>query len=134
MTSAAGRSGRICGCTHCRSRRKHRCRLAATAPYGCSGCAAHERARPARNADLEQNLAVERALAHRVIAVVGAIERVVGPHVHAVGATEYALAPRLEEVAVAVEHAHRMFAAVEHIDAILAVDADRADVAEFPAC
>ena len=74
-----------------------------------------------------------RAFAHGVVAVVGAIELVVGVDVHAVRAAEQAFAPAREEIAVAVEHDHRMLAAVEDIDAVLAVDGDRGDVVERPA-
>ena len=96
------------------------------------GLAAEERRRFAGNADLEQHLAVERALAHGVVAVVGAIDGVVWPHVDAVRAMESALAPRFDEVALAVEHDHRVLAAVEDVDAVLAVDADGSRIAELP--
>jgi hypothetical protein len=46
---------------------------------------------------------------------------------------EQALAPRPQEVAVAVEHDHGMLPAVEDIDTVLAVDGHRRDVAKFPA-
>ena len=74
-----------------------------------------------------------RALAHRVVAVVGAVEIVVRVDVQAVRALEQALAPALEEVAVAIEHHHRMLAAIEDVDVVLAVDRDRADVGQIPA-
>ena len=44
-----------------------------------------------------------------------------------------ALAPGAQEVALAVEHDHRVLAAVEHVDAVLAVHRDRGDVLELPA-
>ena len=65
-------------------------------------------------------------------AVVGAEDRVVGHHVHAVRAREHAFAPRAQEVALAVEHDHRMLAAVERIDVVVAVDADGGDLVERP--
>ena len=68
-----------------------------------------------------------------MVAVVGAVERVVAVDVDAVRAAEQAFAPGAQEVAVAVEHHHRMLAAVEDVDAVLAVDGDRRDVAELPA-
>jgi hypothetical protein len=40
------------------------------------------------------------------------------------------LAPRPQEVAVAVEHDHRVVAAVEDIDIVAAVDPDPADLLE----
>jgi len=112
---AAFRRANICGRRHCRSRRKHRSRPSATARYGCSGVkrlAAHERRRLVRDADGQQHLAVGRALAHGVVAVIGAIEMVVGIDVQAVGAIEQAFAPAPEEIPLAVQHHHRMVAAV----------------------
>ena len=48
-------------------------------------------------------------------------------------AREDALAPGAEEIAVAVEHDHRVLAAVEDVDVVVAVDADAADFLERPA-
>ncbi len=73
------------------------------------------------------------ALAHGVVAVVGAIEIVVGVDVQAVRAVEQAFAPAPDEIALAVEHHHRMVAAVEDIDAVLAVDRDGGGVGQAPA-
>ena len=95
--------------------------------------AAHERRRLVRDADGQQHLAVGGAFAHGVVAVIGAIEIVVGVDVQAVGAGEQAFAPAAQEIAVAVEHHHRMVAAVEDVDAVLAVDRDGGDVGELPA-
>ena len=91
---------------------------------------AHERRRLARRAERQQHLAVERASAHRVIAVVGQEHGVVGRDMQAVGAREQALAPGAQEIALAVEHHHRVFAAIEHVDVVLPVDAHRADLAQ----
>ena len=66
-----------------------------------------------------------------MVAVVGAIEIVVGVDVQPVRAAEQAFAPALDEIAVAIEHHHRMGAAVEDVDAVLAVDRDGSDVGEF---
>ena len=85
------------------------------------------------HADGQQHLAVGRDLADRVVAVVGAVERVVAVDMDAVRAAEQAFAPRAQEVAVAVEHHHRMLAAIEDIDVVLAVDGHGGDVAELPA-
>jgi hypothetical protein len=41
---------------------------------------------------------------------------------------EDALAPGAQQVAVAVEHAHRVLAAVEGVDVVVLVDSDRRDV------
>ena len=67
------------------------------------GLAAHVGRGHAGHAEGQQHLAVERAVADGVVAVVGQPQRVVGRHVHAVRAAEHALAPRAQEVAVAVE-------------------------------
>jgi hypothetical protein len=95
--------------------------------------AAHERRGFLRNADGEQHLAVGGAFAHGVVAVVGAIEIVVGVDVQAMRAGEQAFAKTLDEIAVAVEHDHRMLAAIEDVDAVLAVDRNRGGVGELPA-
>src|SRR5690242_6381119 len=58
---------------------------------------------------------------------------VVGVDVQAVGAREHAFTPGSDEIALAVENHHRMFAAVEDVDAVLAVDAYGGDVGELPA-
>src|SRR5215218_9781267 len=50
-----------------------------------------------------------------------------------VGAREQAFTPAGDEIALAVEHHHRMFAAVEDVDAVLAVDRDGSDIGELPA-
>ena len=95
--------------------------------------AAHERRGLVRDADGQQHLAVGRALAHGVVAVIGAIEIVVGIDVQAVGAVEQAFAPARDEIALAVQHHHRMVAAVEDVDAVLAVDRDGSGVGQAPA-
>src|ERR1700760_4665722 len=46
---------------------------------------------------------------------------------------EQAFAPALDKIAVAVEHDHRVLAAIKDVDAVLAIDADRGDVGELPA-
>ncbi len=95
--------------------------------------AAHEGRGLAGDADGELDLALGGAATHGVVAVVGAVEGVVGIDGKAVGALEHALAPRAQEVALAVEHDHGVLAAVEDVDAVLAVDGDGADVHELPA-
>src|SRR5690242_21832032 len=65
--------------------------------------------------------------------VVGQIDRVVGTHVDAMRPRVLSLAPGAEEITVAVEHHHRMVAAVEDVDVVVPVDADRADLLERPA-
>jgi hypothetical protein len=63
-----------------------------------------------------------------MVAVVGEPDRAVRRHEHAMRTQEHTLAPGAQQVAAAVEHAHRMFAAVEGIDVVVLVDADRGDV------
>jgi hypothetical protein len=48
-------------------------------------------------------------------------------------ALEHSLTPRRDEAAGAVEHDHRVAAAVEHVDAVLWVDRHAADIGEVPA-
>ena len=95
--------------------------------------AAHVGRRLAGNAERQQHLAFQRALADGVVAVIGQPDRAVRGHEHAVRARENPLAPGTQEIAVAVEHDHRMLAAIEHVDIVVAVDADRADFLERPA-
>jgi hypothetical protein len=94
--------------------------------------AAHERRGLAGDADGELDLARGRAPAHGVVAIVGAVEIVVSVDVQAVRALEHALAPGAQEVALAVEHDHRVLAAIEDVDLVLAVHGDGADVHELP--
>ena len=82
---------------------------------------------------VSSTLPSSRAFAHGVVAVVGAIEIVVSVDVQPVRAGEQSFAPARHEIAVAVEHHHRMGAAVEEVDAVLAVDRDGGDVGELPA-
>src|SRR6185437_3671922 len=87
----------------------------------------------ARHAELQEQRALEGELAHGVVAVIGAVDRVVGPDMDAMRAHEQPFAPAAQEIAVAVEHDHRMGAAIEDIDAVLAVDGDAGDFAVSPA-
>ena len=95
--------------------------------------AAHEGRGLVGNADGQQHLAVGGAFSNRMVAVIGAIEIVVGVDVQPVRAVEQAFAPARDEIALAVEHHHRMGAAVEDVDAVLAVDRDGGDVGQAPA-
>ena len=62
-----------------------------------------------------------------MIAVVGEEYRVVGRHVQTMRTREQSLAPGAQEIAFAIEHHHRVLAAIEHVDVVLLVDAYRAD-------
>src|SRR5438105_4417457 len=94
--------------------------------------AAHERRRPVWNADGQENLAIGRAFAHGVVAVIGAIEIVFGIDGEPMRAGEHPLAPACDEITLAVEHDHRMDAPVEDVDAVLAVDCNGSHIGEFP--
>ena len=73
-------------------------------------------------AEGHQQLALRGELPDRVVAVVGAVERLVRADRDAVGAVgELALAPRAEELAVAIVRDDRMVAAADQIDAVLRV-------------
>src|SRR6202163_401880 len=95
--------------------------------------AAHERWRLVWDADRPQHLALHRAFARRMIAVIGAIEIVVGIDVQPMRAAEQPFAPAGDEIALAVEHDHRVRAAIEGVDAVLAVNRDGRDIGEIPA-
>ena len=67
-----------------------------------------------------------------MIAIIGAIEIVVGIDVQPMGAAEQPFAPAGDEIALAVEHDHRVGAAIEDVDTVLAVDRDGRDIGEIP--
>ena len=119
----------------CRSRPRRRCRPAGTVPCGCrvERFSAHVERRLARHAELQQNLAVERALAHGMPTVIGENIDVVWRHVNAVGSRILAFAPRAQELALAVEDHHRVLAAIEDVDVVVTVDPDSAHFLERPA-
>src|ERR1700687_2679717 len=95
--------------------------------------ATHEGRRLTWHPELQQDFAVERDLAHEMPAIVGEKHRVVGGDMDAVRPRVSALAPRAQEVALAVEDHHRMHATIEDIDVIVAVDSDPANLLERPA-
>jgi hypothetical protein len=92
--------------------------------------AGHVGRRLAGNAERQQHLAVERAVPHGMVAVIGQPDRVVGRDMDAVRPGEDAFAPGAQQIARAVEHRDRVVAAVEGVDIVLAVDPDRGAVAE----
>src|SRR5580704_7574776 len=95
--------------------------------------AAHIGRRLPRHAQLEHYLAVERAFADEMSAVIGQIDRIVRPHMNAVRPRILALAPGAQKIALAIEHHDRMFAAIENVDVVPGVDADCPDLLERPA-
>ena len=84
----------------------------------------------ARHAGRHQHLAVEGAFSHRVVAVIGQIDRVVRAHMDTVRAVEHPFAPGAQQIAIGIKHCNRVLAAIEGIDPILPVDADRRAVTQ----
>ena len=83
----------------------------------------------AGRADGQHDVALRRTLAHRGAEIVGQVEHVIGAGGCSVSIDETdVLAPGAQEPAVPVEHDHGMGAAVEHVDVVLAVHADRGAV------
>src|SRR6516165_5167017 len=69
-----------------------------------------------------------RALASREDSAVSPSQGFVARHKDAVRADKHRPAPAAQKIAVAVEHTHRMLAAIEGVDIVMAVDADRRDI------
>jgi len=88
------------------------------------GVSAHEGRRLAADAQGEDDGAVKFALAHGVVAVVGQIDAVVGPHRDAVSPRVDTLAPGAEEITVLFEDDHRVLAPVENVYVFLGVNSD----------
>jgi len=84
----------------------------------------------ARHAERHQHLAVEGAFSHRGVAVIGQIDRVVRAHMDTVRAVEHPFAPGAQQIAIGIKHGNRVLAAIEGIDPILPVDADRRAVTQ----
>jgi hypothetical protein len=95
--------------------------------------AAHKCRRFAGNAELEQDLTVQSDLADEMAAIVREEHRVVWRHVDAMGSRILPLAPRLQKIALSIEDDHRVLAAVEDVNVVVAVDADPANFLERPA-
>src|SRR5262245_10809132 len=85
-----------------------------------------------RHADGHENLSIQGALAHGVISVIGEKKRFVGPHRRAVSALEYAFTPGADKIAAAIENDHRMLAARETIQLILAIHCHRRHLMKSP--
>ena len=62
----------------------------------------------ARRFEGQQYFSLRRLAAHRMVAVVGAENRVIGRHAEPVGALDYALATGAQKIAVRVEDDDRM--------------------------
>src|ERR1700730_7316551 len=92
--------------------------------------AAHKGLGLARDAEGHQHLAVEGTLAHGVDAVIGQPDRVVRTHMNAMRPVKDPFAPCPQQIAFGIEDGDRMLAAIEGIDPILPVDADRCAVAQ----
>jgi hypothetical protein len=90
--------------------------------------AAHVRARRAGHADGGEHPAVERAVTHGVVAVIGEPQGAVRRHVKPVRAVKDPLAPRAQDIALAVQHYHGVAPTVEGVHAILRVHAHRRHV------
>ena len=85
----------------------------------------HELSRMPAGTQRQQDFAVQCAFAHRVVAVVRTKHRPVRRHRDPVRSWEYALAPGLDEIAVLVEHDHRVLAPVERVHVVVIVTTDR---------
>ena len=66
-------------------------------------------------------------------AIVGQKHGVVWSHVDAVSPWIPAFAPGSQKVALAIEDDHRVLTAAEHINVVVAIDADPANLLEGPA-
>src|ERR1700730_6126753 len=78
----------------------------------------------AGTADLEQDLAVERAFADEMPAIVSQIDRIIRSHMGAVRSWVLALPPRPKEIAAAVEDHDRMLAPAKGVDVVFRVCGD----------
>src|ERR1700736_555867 len=87
--------------------------------------AAHILCRLAGDADLEQHLAVERAFAHEMPAIISQIDPILGSRMGAVRSWVLALPPRPKEIAIAVEDHDRMLAPAKGVDVVFRVYSDR---------
>ena len=84
-------------------------------------------------AQCHQQSTVQRELANGMVGCVDAVERLVRPDGSAVSAREDALAPRVDDGAIAVEDDHGMLAAVEHVDVVVCVNGNRRGLLVRPA-
>lgn len=68
-----------------------------------------------------------------MVTVVGQKDGVIGAHVDAVRVPEHTLSSGAHEVASAIEYHDRVRAAIEGVDIVPPIDADRGDIAAIPA-
>ena len=92
--------------------------------------ARHEFRGMSAGAQGQQYLAFQGALAYGVVAVVGQEYRPVGRHGDPVRAGEHPLAPGLDEVAILVEHDHRVLAPIERVHVVVSVAAHGSHLSE----
>src|SRR5688572_31985305 len=90
------------------------------------------RRRLSRNPNGHEYPAVQCALAHRVVAVVGEKDRVVRPDGRAVRPFEDAVAPGAQKIAVPIEHDDRMFSAREAVNLIFVIHGYGGDFMKRP--
>src|SRR5437879_9170323 len=86
----------------------------------------------AGHADGHENFPVERALAHRVVAVISEEDRFVRTDGRAVSALENAVAPRAKKVAVAIKNNHRVLTARKAVNLVFVVHRNRCDFVKGP--
>jgi hypothetical protein len=91
---------------------------------------AHKGRRLARHAELQQDLPIQRDLADKMPAVVGEEHCVVLGHMNPMRPRVLSLTPGAQKVAVAIEHHHRVVAAIENVDIVAAVHPDPANLLE----
>jgi hypothetical protein len=94
--------------------------------------ATHIRLGLSGHANFQQQFAVSVHFSNRMVPIVGAVNTVIGPHVTAVGPMKQTFTPGAEEIAVSVEHYHRMFTAIEHEYRVVAVDGNARYIAKLP--
>src|SRR5258705_5281604 len=89
----------------------------------------HQGRRLTRHADLRQQFSLRRAPADGMVSIIGTVQRVVRGDMEAMRMSKKTMAPGAQYVAFPVEHDHWVLAPGEQEHAIVAVYADRRDVA-----
>jgi len=95
------------------------------------GSAAHQWRRLARHSNRQKHLAIARALSYRVIAVIRAVEVIVGAHMQPMGTLEDLVPPRTKNAAFAIEYHNGMVPARKEKDGVLAVYGNRGDIPQL---